>query len=580
MAAPTLRAHGASHPGRDRSNNEDRLHLDAARGLFIVADGMGGHAAGEHAAEIAVTVLRTDLERETLPPAERLRDAFRRAGHDILAAAAANPSWAGMACVATAAVVHDGRLTVGHVGDTRAYLMRHGSLRKITRDHSPVGEREDRGELSEQDAMRHPRRHEVFRDLGSAPAEDASGDQIEIAEFPFEADTALLLCTDGLTDLVPSDVIARIIHDAAGDGASVVGRLVDAANAAGGRDNVSVIYVEGPAFATSGGARRPGSGTGPAPRRAGRSWLPWTLAGVGLLSGLTAGALAVRYTDSVPSWLLGPERPASWSRTWTVGSSDTADGSSINAVLALAEPGDTVNVEPGIYHEQVVIDRGVHLVSTRPREAVLAAPDGAEAGWTALDIRAGGGGRVNGFTVAGETTRAVAVGVRVADSTARVEDIEVRGATRAGIEVARGTNATVTGCYIHDNPVAGVLLADEASPTLSHNVITRNGTEPTPSPTVPPTTAPQRPANRPPTAAATQAAAPSSGSGLVAAASAHPVLFGNIIVRNAGGELAGLDPDEVSDARRDNIVEPPAVPIVPSAQPRPARPRVPSGPPR
>jgi serine/threonine protein phosphatase PrpC len=580
MAAPTLRAHGASHPGRNRANNEDRLHLDPSRGLFIVADGMGGHAAGERAAEIAVTALRGNLEREGLPPAERLREAFRLASREILATADANPAWAGMACVATAAIVHDGRVTIGHVGDTRAYLMRHGSLRKITRDHSPVGEREDRGELSEQEAMRHPRRHEVFRDLGSRPADDdAESDNVEVAEFPFDADTALLLCTDGLTDLVQTDVISRAIRDAAGDGASVVGRLVDAANAAGGRDNVSVIYVEGPAFAAA-VPQWPGPGAGPNRRGEGRSWLVWVLAGVVLLSGLVAGALAVRFTDSVPSWLLGPKRPASWSRTWTVGAGEAADGASITAVLAMAEPGDTVRVEPGLYHEQVVLDRAIHLVSARPREAVLAAPAGAGAEWTAVDIRAGGGGRVNGFTVAGETTHAVTVGVRVADSAARVEDVEVRGATRAGIEVTRGASPTVNGCYVHDNPGAGVLLGDEAAPTLAHNVITRNGTEAAPPRAATAASPAPAPAAGRSSAVFTAPGPPPVGSGLVAAASAHPILFGNIIIRNADGELAGLDADELGDVRRDNILEPPAPPAAPPAQPRSARPRVPPGPSR
>ena len=329
MAATTLRAHGASHPGRDRANNEDRLFHDAARGIFIVADGMGGHAAGERAADTTVAVLRARLEPIDGPPAERLREAFTLANNEVHRLAGTNPAWHGMAAVATAAIVRGSRVTVGHVGDTRAYSLRNGSLRKITRDHSPVGEREDRGEISEHDAMRHPRRHEVYRDIGSQPREPADSDFVEIAEFPFEDDTALLLCTDGLTDLVPSDVIARVIREHAGDGASVAERLVDAANAAGGRDNVSVVYVEGPAFAASVPNWPAGPSTPFAPPGArGGAWSTRAaLIGSGILGALLLIWLAAQFTDRVPDWLLGQTRPRAWSRTWTVGAGDSADGS-------------------------------------------------------------------------------------------------------------------------------------------------------------------------------------------------------------------------------------------------------------
>ena len=106
-----------------------------------------------------------------------------------------------MACVLTAAVIRDGRAMVGHVGDTRLYKLRSGRIEKVTRDHSPVGEREDARELSELDAMQHPRRNEVYRDVGSEPHEPGDPDFIDIHEVPFEPDAALLLCSDGLTDL-------------------------------------------------------------------------------------------------------------------------------------------------------------------------------------------------------------------------------------------------------------------------------------------------------------------------------------------------------------------------------------------
>ena len=555
MAATTLRAHGASHPGRDRANNEDRLFHDAARGIFIVADGMGGHAAGERAADTTVAVLRARLEPIDGPPAERLREAFTLANNEVHRLAGTNPAWHGMAAVATAAIVRGSRVTVGHVGDTRAYSLRNGSLRKITRDHSPVGEREDRGEIGEHDAMRHPRRHEVYRDIGSQPRELADSEFVEIAEFPFEDDTALLLCTDGLTDLVPSDVIARVIREHAGDGASVAERLVDAANAAGGRDNVSVVYVEGPAFAASVPNWPAGPSTPFAPPGArGDAWSTRAaLIGSGILGALLLIWLAAQFTDRMPDWLLGQTRPRAWSRTWTVGVGGSADGSTIGAVLSMAGPGDTVRVEPGIYRERVVVDRAVHLVSARPLEAVITPPAGAEAGWTAVELRAGAAGRFSGFTVAGDDSRALSVGVRVLGPSTRLEEVEVRGAQRAGIEIGQGGTAALSACYVHDNAGAGVIVGNDAAPILQHNVITRNGAG-----------LPVRPAGS------------TGGSGLVASPSARPLLFGNIIVRNAGGELAGLDVDEMSDARRDNILEAP-VPAAP-ARPRTSAPGAAPGP--
>ncbi len=119
-----------------------------------------------------------------------------------------------MACVLTGRRDRDGRAIVGHVGDTRLYKLRRGRIEKVTRDHSPVGEREDARELSELEAMQHPRRNEVYRDVGSEPHEPGDPDFIDVQEIPFEPDAALLLCSDGLTDLVDS---ASINADRRGD---------------------------------------------------------------------------------------------------------------------------------------------------------------------------------------------------------------------------------------------------------------------------------------------------------------------------------------------------------------------------
>ena len=158
---------GASDLGRVRHNNEDAWYMDADRGIFLVVDGIGGQAAGEKAAEIAVDRIRARLERQTGTVEQRVREAITMANNEILRAARGNPQWQGMACVLTLAVLEDGSAVVGHVRHSRLYEIRRGAMRKITHDHSPVGAREDAGEISELEAMLHPRRNEVFRDVGS-----------------------------------------------------------------------------------------------------------------------------------------------------------------------------------------------------------------------------------------------------------------------------------------------------------------------------------------------------------------------------------------------------------------------------
>jgi serine/threonine protein phosphatase PrpC len=144
-----------------RQNNEDRWHIDPERGIFLVVDGIGGQAAGEKAADIAINLVRARLERQTGTAEDRIREGITVANNEIVRLAATNPDWHGMACVLTVAVIENGGAIVGHVGDSRLYKIRGRDIRKITHDHSPVGEREDGGEISEAEAMRHPRRNEV-----------------------------------------------------------------------------------------------------------------------------------------------------------------------------------------------------------------------------------------------------------------------------------------------------------------------------------------------------------------------------------------------------------------------------------
>lgn len=291
MAVKTrLRSAAASDPGKRRKNNEDRYYVDPDRGIYAVIDGVGGHAAGETAAAVAVDVIRERLERQTGTPEERLREAITLANNEILRLSRSRVEWTGMACVLTVALVEDDIVTIGHVGDSRLYLLRPGEIRKVTHDHSPVGEREDRGEIGEDEAMRHSRRNEIYRDVGSAEKEPDDPAFIEIETFPMPTDGLLLLCSDGLTDLVTSTAIRAGVERYAPDFDAAINALIGAANAAGGKDNITVVIVAGPEYKQdSRGVRAPVTITeirapGPFARR-------WAFLVYGLLSGI---AIALR----------------------------------------------------------------------------------------------------------------------------------------------------------------------------------------------------------------------------------------------------------------------------------------------
>ena len=209
MAAPRSRAAGDTHPGLQRDQNEDRFFFDEAKGVYCVIDGVGGHNAGERAAAIAADVLRASMDRTSEAD---LRDAFVRASDAIYAEASRDAALSGMACVVSLAAVSNGRVRFAHVGDTRLYKLRAGTITKLTRDQSPVGELEDSGALTETEAMRHPRRNEIYKDLGSRPPGPDVAASILTGDVPFEPDAALLLCSDGLTDQVSSGSIRRIVE--------------------------------------------------------------------------------------------------------------------------------------------------------------------------------------------------------------------------------------------------------------------------------------------------------------------------------------------------------------------------------
>jgi serine/threonine protein phosphatase PrpC len=504
-----LRAAGHTDPGLQRDVNEDRFHFDVARGLFAVVDGVGGQAAGGKAADVALSMLRTRLERETGPTVERVREAITIANNEIHRVASLRPEWSGMACVLTVAVVEDGRAVIGHVGDTRLYKLCDDRIEKITRDHSPVGEREDASEISELEAMHHPRRNEVYRDVGSELHEPADTDFIDLHEIPFEADAALLVCSDGLTDVVESASINDIVHRFGGQPQQVVHALIDAANDAGGKDNVTVVYVEGERFApvhraesrrndraersASGSRERAGASDGSAggaPATAGKMSEARQALGVGTqrrvkkivqvaLVALLAAVTALALYQWRPSWPLPvPARIAPLVSSATVLVVQPTD--SIAAALERAGPGSTVLVEPGEYRERVVLRRGVRVVSRVPRAATIRLPGTASERDPAVVAAGVSGAELVGFRIVGDAATPLGTGLLVKDAELSVVDIEITGAVNVAIHLDDLDNlngaarVTVMASDIHDNPGAALAIRGGA-PRIAHNVFLRNG---------------------------------------------------------------------------------------------------------
>jgi len=450
MVKAAFKCAGASDPGLVRQNNEDGFYCNPDRGIFLVVDGIGGQAAGEKAAEIAMARIRARLERQTGTAEQRVRESVTMANNEILRAALSQPEWAGMACVLTLVVLENGAAVVGHVGDSRLYKIRQGKITKLTHDHSPVGEREDEGELSEAEAMRHPRRNEVFRDVGSEPHEPDDPEFIEILHVPFEPDSALLLCSDGLSDQVASKDIRLAVEHHAGDPEAAVRELIDAANLAGGKDNVTAVLVAGEQFSASGvnGILAPGR-----PARA-------ILSGAAMfLFGLAVASAAAWFTRA----LWQPAPPVTAPRILAVGAG--LEFGTIPQALDAAQSGDTVDVAPGEYAEPVRLKSGITLRSRVPREAVLHAAVLAEAVT---------GVRVIGLRISPDASHPLAQGILLVDSAVELNDVEVSGAG-VGIEIRGGASPVLVGNAVLDCTGDGILISGPSAPWLSHNSLLRNG---------------------------------------------------------------------------------------------------------
>jgi protein phosphatase len=220
---------GASDPGRRRRRNEDSYVIDPP--LFAVADGMGGAQAGEVASKLAAGAVKergSDVE-------ELIQEANRRVHQRSIE----DPNASGMGTTLTVASVEHGLVSIGHVGDSRAYLVRDGRLEQVTEDHSLVGELMRSGKLSAEEAETHPQRSVITRALGTDP-------DVDVDMFPIETRPGdlFLICSDGLTTMVDDRKILELVGQHRGDLQALVKALIKAANKGGGEDNITVVAFE------------------------------------------------------------------------------------------------------------------------------------------------------------------------------------------------------------------------------------------------------------------------------------------------------------------------------------------------
>ncbi len=258
----TIELHAAVDPGRARSNNEDSVATDDGVSLAVLADGMGGYNAGEVASNMATSFIRTELGRWLREASTQASDAEVRRAMDICVdnanraifnAANSNPQYAGMGTTLVVAVFRDNRVLLGHVGDSRCYRLREGRLQQITRDHSLLQEQIDAGLITPEQAAFSANKNLVTRAVG---VEDTV--LLETHQHDVQAGDVFLMCSDGLSDMLDDEGILQVLqaHDSLESGTRA---LIDAANDAGGKDNISVILGR-----ASGGASAPA-----------RSWWPF-----------------------------------------------------------------------------------------------------------------------------------------------------------------------------------------------------------------------------------------------------------------------------------------------------------------
>jgi serine/threonine protein phosphatase PrpC len=226
----------ATDTGKKRRRNEDDFVVEPP--LFAVADGMGGAQAGELASRLAAGAVRDD-HYDTGSAERHVVELIQEANRRVYQRSAEDAAVSGMGTTMTVALVDDGIVTFGHVGDSRAYLIRDGSLEQLTEDHSLVAELVRSGQLSPEEAETHPQRSVITRALGSDPDVD-----VDTFSIPAQEGDLFMLCSDGLTSMVDDELILQTVEKHREDLRRTAKALVGAANKRGGEDNITVVFFE------------------------------------------------------------------------------------------------------------------------------------------------------------------------------------------------------------------------------------------------------------------------------------------------------------------------------------------------
>ncbi|RYG70517.1 serine/threonine-protein phosphatase [bacterium] len=235
---------GRSDRGLVRGNNEDRFWLDGERHLFIVADGMGGHAAGEEASRIAIEALNQFFAADAIEAArsgghfpELLRAALGHANDAVLQTSQTRSEWSGMGSTAVVALLQDGHLHLANAGDSRAYLLRGDKIHLLSRDHSVAAALAEQNHIAREEVRTHPLRNRLTVCLGIEVNIEP-----HLSRIALQPEDRLLLCSDGLWDMLSDEEIARLWRQYP-DAKVAVDALIAAANAAGGKDNITVVAL-------------------------------------------------------------------------------------------------------------------------------------------------------------------------------------------------------------------------------------------------------------------------------------------------------------------------------------------------
>lgn len=237
MKAPTFA--GSTDTGRQRDHNEDAFAIEPGLGIALLADGMGGHNAGEVASEMAIaTTLAILSQTQGLSAQDRLETAIQASHAGIREKAASSNRYQGMGTTLVAVVLDSATLAVGHVGDSRLYRLRKGELELLTRDHSLLQEFIDKGLYTPEEARQKVARNILTQALGLEEAV-----RIDIGEFPLQAGDRYLLCSDGLHEMVSDNEISALLGRAQ-PLPEVCNTLIELANAKGGKDNITVVIIE------------------------------------------------------------------------------------------------------------------------------------------------------------------------------------------------------------------------------------------------------------------------------------------------------------------------------------------------